>query len=639
MANSIQSNKERNKLLLLAQAQHGIASIILARGELKEYDADWLINTKKVVRDYSGRFASKVSNINLFGLDVQKAQNQAILTDEEAMAALDRMKEEIEALKASKEPLQSKNIASKIMTDGIPTIIYIGNTFGPDIAIGLALGESLPIILGGAAVYALISKVAQDQLKEWKVEDPWIQAGVNIAISLFSADLAKKIAVNVKAFKLGSQGVRQIVENGKNADDLKNTFSAVHKDLEALKNPAKTALEKTRQERFLHALSLTAQNTADKPIGSFFANVAEYAGGLMKPSGENLAQFIETELQGVGKALTESGVDAKAFSKRLAELSDLSKVPILHRAKRVDYVKTLVQRAKEIPQALKNVNSPEIKEIEDFMATFFQKVGDGIRSGENPKDVLNKLEWPEAVLKSDRANELKLGAKWRTQLLNAEIKKGKILDGFVNSIASSPKKLRDRYEAFLGSLVKDKPKSTNFTIASDWDFVTAFKNKPQGKIWASEAIRNGIAQECIEAAKLFGRISPVDLNVKIGSFTSRAFHLNGLINVAKGDRTHVWHELTHAVEGQIDKGCELSSAFRHSRISKPGVDDMLRLGMPGEKAIFDNFYSPYVGKLYPKDSTEILTTGVEKMASAEGLHFLGTMDREHLMFVLGTLDG
>lgn len=644
-----------NNLVKIAQAQNQIAQLLLAQAGVTEYKADWLTNAKTVTRDASGRFASKGTGdksqsntpnpeTNLFGFDFKNIKTTVLSTRDEVIAALDRVKTGIDEFKNSKQGKQALEIASRVMTDGVPAAVYIATTFGPDVAIGLALGESIPIILGGAAVFALASKLAEGKLKELNLDKPWIKAGVNLGISMLTADFVRGFAMGFKAAKFGAQGVYQIVQAGKTADDLKNTFKAVQGELGALRKSAKTALEQARQDRFLHSLTLTAQTTAGKPIGKFFGDLAEYAGGFVRTPGENLARHVERELQGVGGALTEAGVDTKALSKRFAELSDLSDVPLIHREKRIAHVKTLVKRAKEIPQALKNVDSPEIKEIENYLGSLSKEFSARRRAGEDINDLYGDPYFLEGMLKTDRANELEFGVEWRAQLLNSEIKHGKNLDDFMHSVTSKRRALRERYEAFLGSLVKKKSESSKFPPATDKYFLQFKPQKIQPgddfwEPWASKDIRDSVAKDCIKAAKLFGRLSSVDVSTKLGSFGPRAFQVRDLINVANGDRTILWHELSHIVERRLEHGFELSSAFRHIRTAKPGLDDMARLGMPGEKAVFDNFYHPYTGKMYVGNATEILSTGAEKLATAEGLHHLGTVDREHLMFFLGALDG
>jgi hypothetical protein len=59
--------------------------------------------------------------------------------------------------------------------------------------------------------------------------------------------------------------------------------------------------------------------------------------------------------------------------------------------------------------------------------------------------------------------------------------------------------------------------------------------------------------------------------------------------------------------------------------------------MPGEQAVFDTFVHPYSGKVYLADATEVVSTGIEGLASGFGLHKLATLDREHLMFALSVL--
>jgi uncharacterized protein YoxC len=635
----------------LAQAQ---ISGIFVEAALKEYVADWRKGSedKTVMRDSAtGQFAKKASRSPTQSEDTSEnplsnalsVLRQPAKAKEHALALLDDVKKGVDRIKTAK-PEDLAKVAKQIMKDGVPAAIYLAQTFGPDVIIGLSLGESLPIILGGAAVYLAVSKVAEKMLEESEFDNPWIKAGVNLAVSLVTADLAKGILTATKAAKFNAQGVYKIVQAGKTADDLKATVKTVTQQVDKMATPAKNLLEQQRRDRFLHSLTLTAETSKDNTTKNLFKNLADYCSGKLSSPSENLTRYVEKEISGLRQSLKGTSVDVDGLADRLAQMSDLTNTPLLLRNRRIDDVKNIVQRAKEIPQAAKDIDGiahkAVIKQVDDLRKKFAQQIKNGVPY----ETILRDPELINSSLLVDKANAIEFGNEWRSMLVNTEIKYGKQLDEFLDSVTKNPKDIGDRYEVFLGNLVKDKPQNVKIGRAADYDFL---RNKPYGvkdrdkylyQPWADKGTRDMIADECQKAAELFGRLSPVQLDVRIGSHGPRAYQIGNIINVSTGDFTHTWHELTHVLERTMDKGFELSSAFRGARTTGRELKDMAHLGMPGEKAVVDRFLNTYTGKVYTGNSTEILTTAAEKMATAEGLHHLATLDREQLMFFLSVLD-
>jgi hypothetical protein len=627
--------------------------LLQAQG-LFERKEDW--RDVAVTRDEGGKFASKgirtpsnqgsssesirSSLSNLFGLPNTSKSDRSTNTDSSPQKLFDNIKDGIERLKTAKAPAQAQEIADQIVANAVPASIYLARTVAPDLLIGLSLGESLPVVLGGAAVFAAVGLATDKALKELDIDNPWIKAAANIATALIVSDVIRGVNAATTWNKFADSGVFPVVKAGKTADDLKATFKTVQQQLENAAKPAKSLLEQQNRDRFLHSLSLAAEANIEKPIGGFLADTVNYASGFIKTQDENLARYVEKELSGLKPALQEAEIDVEVLASRLARMCDMSDIPLLLRSKRANDVKNLVKRAKELPKALEDAVSPEITKIEKTLEDLSNEFGRRILDGEAPEVVIKDPKWMDSMLLVDKGNALEQGANWRSMLLNTEIKHGDQLDAFVYG----KKNLRDRYEAFLGSLVKDKSSKAKISMATDEQFL---KIKPEnllpGEIpmwepWAPKKVRDWVAKESKKAVELFAKISPASVDISVGSFGSRAFHSKGIINVADGDLTVVWHELTHDLEQSVSDAFHLSSAFRGARTLKDGFDDMARLGIPGEKAVFDSFVNPYCGKVYLANSTEILTTAVEHLASGFGLHSLAVLDREHLMFAVSMLN-
>ncbi|MGB3203685.1 MAG: hypothetical protein WBB28_01715 [Crinalium sp.] len=101
--------------------------------------------------------------------------------------------------------------------------------------------------------------------------------------------------------------------------------------------------------------------------------------------------------------------------------------------------------------------------------------------------------------------------------------------------------------------------------------------------------------------------------------------------------TVVFHEMGHLIELRAEAS-DASAAFRDDR-ALPGTApmDMASKGMPGEMAVQDHFAREYTGKIMP-DGTEIVSTGIEALATQNGTLNLAIADREHLMYALSVLD-
>jgi cell division septum initiation protein DivIVA len=548
----------------------------------------------------------------------------------------------IDALNNIESESEGIKLLGKIAATSIPIATYLAATLTPEIAIGMLVGDTLATILASAAVTQAASFAANKAMDKMDVKNPVLRLGIDLAIAIGVGSGFSVAPKKIRSLKLSNTNVAKIAQAGKTADDLKSTAKAVTQEVEKMKNPAKSLLEQQRRDRFLHSLSLTAEKTTDKVSKGFFANLSDYCALKLKPT-EDLTSYVEKELRGMRTLLKDTDIDVEALTSRLAQMSDLSNVPLLQHQHRIKDVKKLVQRVKEIPQAAKNASSNKGSVLKQQASDLFKETAKRQNEGLPFEEAMSIKRNNYTLL--DKAHALEQGDRVRTMLLNAEIKYGKQLDDFLGSVTSNTKTINKRYEAFLGSLVRDKPKNVAISKATDEDFIDYFNAvKLTGewrRPWASKANRDKVVSESQKVIELFSRFSPVDLNIKIGSYGSRAYVAgtgSQLVNLADGNTRTVWHELTHMVEESIKGGFELSSAFRGIRTIQSGLDDLARLGMPGEKVIFDSFINPYAGKVYPSNSSEILTMAGENLASAESLHRFATLDREHLMFYLSVID-
>lgn len=593
----------------------------------------------------------KVTIANTFGLEVQLPKlNVELPFKEKLSAALDGVKEDIDKIKdVLSDPEKVKKLAGTAIGRAIPASIFLAQTVAPDVLIGLALGESIPVVLGGAAFFAALSGVSGLILKHEKLEDNLAaQAITGIASLLIAGGVTKAIASAVAASKFGTTGVHQILEAGKTADELKATFQAVDKHIKDFVKPGSEQVERQR-ERFLTALSHTAERAQGTNKGSFFQSLSDRAGHLLSlPTlAKDLRSHVEKELKtpNLKAALDEVGVDAQKLSDRLAEMCNLESIPRILHKQRADEVKLLVQRVKELPNAVKAASKEtnEYKELLAELTDTFRAIEEMPRglpdSRRNLQGALERL-----TLSLDKINGIELGAKWRADLINTEISSGALLDNFLHGRASGKtgEELASRYEAFMGNLVKDKPKKIKTRIISDKELLTENEGSQMiAESWGTPEFRGLVLKDSQKTVDLFSRLSPVNMDVDLTAYSLRPYSIfeddkPTIVNVGTGGAQAIFHELTHVVEKQLKEGLEIASAFRGDRVKIDYLlEDLSSLGMPGEKAIIDSFVGKYTGKIYPGSlHGEIYTTAMQEVATAHGLYNLAIQDREHLTFTL-----
>jgi DNA-binding ferritin-like protein (Dps family) len=564
-------------------------------------------------------------------------------------AALDGIKDDVDKIKDNlSDPDKIAKLTGLAVGKAIPASLFLARTIAPDVLLGLALGESIPLVLGSAIFYAALSSASSRILKYEGLEDNLAaQAVTGLATLFFTGGVVKSVAQSVAASKFGTTGIHQIVEAGKTADDLKATFQAVDKHIKSFVKPGAEKIERQR-ERFLSALSQTAERVQGTSKGPFFQSLSEMAGHLLSPPSlaKDLQSHVEKKLNlpSLEAALTEVGVDAKKLSDRLAEMCNLDAVPRILHKQRAKEVKQFVQRVHELPGAIKAA-SQETDEYAALVNETFERAQEIYKM---PRELLQSREaqkkLEELTLSLDKINTVEYGAKWRADLIKAEIEKGDLLDSFLHARASGKtgEDLASRYEGLLGALVKDKPKKLKTRIISDEELLKETGHfQWAAESWGTPEIRASVLQESQKTVDLFSKMSPVKVDVELTAYGSRPYSLSKLgkpstVNLGTGGAPTIFHELTHVVEENLDKGLEMASAFRGERTQlQPLLDELSSLGMPGEKAIFDAFINRYSGKIYPGTlAGEIYTTAMQEVATSQGLYNLAVQDREHLMFTL-----
>jgi hypothetical protein len=110
------------------------------------------------------------------------------------------------------------------------------------------------------------------------------------------------------------------------------------------------------------------------------------------------------------------------------------------------------------------------------------------------------------------------------------------------------------------------------------------------------------------------------------------------IGLKRPSRESIFHEFGHHLETSQPQIRKMAKEWLKSRAS--GANESLGklLNNPRYKDVMatpDDFVSPYVGRIYDHDSTEVISMGLEHMANAQSLQKIYRKDKEHLFFALG----
>ncbi|MFW1108374.1 hypothetical protein ACEWA7_20245 [Vibrio parahaemolyticus] len=139
-----------------------------------------------------------------------------------------------------------------------------------------------------------------------------------------------------------------------------------------------------------------------------------------------------------------------------------------------------------------------------------------------------------------------------------------------------------------------------------------------------------------------GRLDNVRL-VTTGSKRASAIINTSTIDIDHDfDRRTLFHEMSHLLEA--DESVKLANQrFIKKRASgspqRLSVLTNNRSYKSDEVAIPDNFYSPYVGKVYESGATEVASMGLQQFSSLESMYALYDSDEEMFTLMVGMMTG
>jgi hypothetical protein len=123
----------------------------------------------------------------------------------------------------------------------------------------------------------------------------------------------------------------------------------------------------------------------------------------------------------------------------------------------------------------------------------------------------------------------------------------------------------------------------------------------------------------------------------IGRVQRSCYSPIGGIQLSHKSKSHFIHEFGHRIEG---KNKEIAEACRTWRANRTKGEEAKPLGGrydSREVAKKDNFFNPYVGKIYPNGETEVLSMGLERIMSAPVEFY--KQDKDHFALIVDIMRG
>jgi SPP1 gp7 family putative phage head morphogenesis protein len=122
--------------------------------------------------------------------------------------------------------------------------------------------------------------------------------------------------------------------------------------------------------------------------------------------------------------------------------------------------------------------------------------------------------------------------------------------------------------------------------------------------------------------------------------------LTGMINIGlNGDlseaQTALWHEMAHMIEFEDPSIADAAKSWIRARAtgSEQSINSIQGVDYydESEVALPDKFISPYVGKIYDQDATEVISMGLQYFTGPEEMLKFYRKDPEHFRFVVGAV--
>jgi hypothetical protein len=538
----------------------------------------------------------------------------------------------------------------------------------PEMLIGLVVGQTIPFILVAFFSHQAIAALADRTLGKVPEDNPVQSIVRDLALLALSGGIAKgllKISAKTGLSDVVSKTAKSAIESTKKTiidtgiiDQAIKTPSIQEiakrgSDVEAVitkilqSSTAKEVGRTSSKQQLILQVDLASKAAANPAEAHLFQRLAAYtAAGKAVPTTQAVQQLLRNELtdKQITPALKAVGIDPQQLSTRLLEMAEVDKIPLQYRHARMEEIQRLIGRIKELPRAL----SVSEKIDADKLLEVFKKDLDAARKN-LPTDEYNGYAL-EAETEFGKMLEKSHGVKWRASVIQSEIAHGEHLDRLLHSAQLS--EAAGHHDKLLNTLKRhDEIVKKEFVGGNRLQeyLSNRFGVKKAAEV-QSRHYKSGLIQGPIdtsaasEAIDLINRISvnPIKSELTIAMTPgTRAFTNGSFIELGSASARHIWHETGHIIEKENPEIYYRMSAFRSERAKALGhaVADMGAKGLRGEKTLVDHFSREYNGKIYPLGgrATEMMSTGVESLASVEKTIAHLQQDREHMLLTLGAL--
>lgn len=559
---------------------------------IKEYDADWLKNTQQVFRDRFGRFASRATPIGIIKDEVFASTAEFFETKTPALDDLTKSLGEInssiqdtlsEFKKFVRTPQTGNQLVDKLIAVAIPGSIAALAIAGPEVALAVALGDSLAGAVASSLGGYAGATLTDAGLKKLGVENPWIRAGVNLVSALYTGRAVRDAFEYVQ--KQGLQSLYpKLLRQADKAEDL------------ALLTKARLT---EKGDRIEQAIASAAPAIPDFSKDIFAAT----------PDLKTLFNLPKISPLAVTHAnLFEVGINPVKFFNHIDEVLDLPGYSGLRLNLHQNRFKELNKRATEL------------------------------------SDLLNKRSLEARRIAKEELTDLNAEIDWRSHLLKTELKHGKNLNKFLQAYLDTS--LADKQvtlDLFRETLVQRKFVINHITYDNAFR-LNQVKSLPNEPFSLQE--KKKIFKEGKHYIDMVSRWRQKNINIDLiydnerAHFKQSTANTRNQINVGQGGAREFLHELGHFLEHEQPITLQRAIRFRDSRKLQDELLDLSSYGakLSGEQAIKDKFLTAYMGKVYPENrASEITSSALEYLAEPTKLYQLALCDREHLMMGLGAL--
>lgn len=278
---------------------------------------------------------------------------------------------------------------------GISAGVYLATTLTPEIAIGLLMAESLPVILTGAAIGAAASFAANKAMDAAHIENPWVRMGIDLVAGVAAAGTVGKIARDMRQVKEAEAIAREISKRNAARSPVDRIDDAINK--------AKAAAQKGQADWDANGAEFTRRNRPAVQEKLDQAKEAKRAERLARRE-ENFAKRAEKERAEELRTQIENGEIGTAKARQ--EISQLTRIEDENQKILQDLVKTvedLKLKARKAEHIKRASAGREHLPITQKLSENLEAVTNGLHTSSILEYAINqpaaKKEWLDRLMK------------------------------------------------------------------------------------------------------------------------------------------------------------------------------------------------------------------------------------------------